>query len=76
MGTEGGVDQPYILYFSVESYDEDAAPRNTIPLLIGLGDQEWRTEGREINTYYACPSLKLTSQGPSCVIVKLVLYLS
>lgn len=45
MGTEGGVDQPYILYFTVGSYDENAAPWNTIPLLIGLGDQEWRTEG-------------------------------
>ena len=43
MGTEGGVDQPYILYFSVESYDEDAAPRNTIPLLIGW---EIRNEGQ------------------------------
>ena len=41
MGTEGGVDQPYILYFSVWSYAENAALWNTVPLLMGLGDQEY-----------------------------------
>lgn len=76
MGTEGGVDQPYILYFSVWSYAENAALWNTVPLLMGLGDQEWRTEGKDIDTYYTCPSLKLTIQGPRCETVKLVLYLS